>query len=704
MLVVAAVTVALPGDLKAQCDGSIDAYGYRCTVEPTSLDFLASLNPEESAGIVGNGSMSASIALPFDFTFYGQPITVLCVATSGYVDLGCGSIVRLQPSVIPSVNTPNAALYALWLPTTVVLAGQVRYGTTGEAPHRHFMVRWRGIFESATGVPLDVALVMHEYSGLVEIVHVNVGRVVGARTVGIENASGDVALEIFSGLRGSLQDGVVYRFEQDRDVDGILDGSDNCPTVSNVLQGDTDGDGIGNACDACPNDARFDGHDHCHEQVVCDTANSDDDQFGDACDNCPNITNPTQQDTDGDTLGDACDPDDDNDGLTDIVELENGLSPIVVDSDYDGISDAIEFGTALTAVDTDADGIVDALDTDSDNDGVPDGKDNCRLIENGEQRNNDADAFGDACDADDDNDGLSDVIEADFGLSSTDADTDGDGVGDLVEWGPGTTPLNSDMDALIDALDLDSDEDGILDAVDNCRIIVNIGQADVDGDGLGDACDTDSDNDGVEDPEELRLGMDPLERDSDGDGINDGQEVVNVEGVRGVDSDSDGTIDALDTDSDDDGVLDAVEAGDDDVLTRAIDSDDDGDEDFRDTDSDNDGVLDGVDNCRVVSNTDQRDSDGDGAGDACGPDVDADGVLNAVDNCPERSNADQADSDGNGIGDVCDPGFVKPRPQSGCACEALSGALPSLACRPTPFHLFFGLMFLWRAWNKRRMR
>jgi hypothetical protein len=37
-------------------------------------------------------------------------------------------------------------------------------------------------------------------------------------------------------------------------------------------------------------------------------------------DNCPTVDNPAQTNTDGDALGDACDPDDDNDTWTDVAE------------------------------------------------------------------------------------------------------------------------------------------------------------------------------------------------------------------------------------------------------------------------------------------------------------------------------------------------------------------------------------------------
>jgi len=117
---------------------------------------------------------------------------------------------------------------------------------------------------------------------------------------------------------------------RDGDGDGVLDDQDNCPHTPNEDQGDIDLDGVGDVCDNCPVFPN-------PSQV-----NSDGDYWGDACDNCPQA-NDDQLDIDGDGLADACDPDDDNDGFTDLVDnCPDHFNPDQTDSDNDGVGDVCD--------------------------------------------------------------------------------------------------------------------------------------------------------------------------------------------------------------------------------------------------------------------------------------------------------------------------------------------------------------------------
>jgi|GEM_PF-977692 exonuclease III len=87
--------------------------------------------------------------------------------------------------------------------------------------------------------------------------------------------------------------GSIIMAPGDQDLDGLMDDVDNCPETFNPTQTDTDGDGLGDACDP---DLDGDG---------------DLNDF----DNCPYTPNANQSDLDGDGIGDACDPDIDGDGI-----------------------------------------------------------------------------------------------------------------------------------------------------------------------------------------------------------------------------------------------------------------------------------------------------------------------------------------------------------------------------------------------------
>ena len=390
-------------------------------------------------------------------------------------------------------------------------------------------------------------------------------------------------------------------------------------------------------------------------------------------------------DSDGDGLADSLDPnigfgadpgsqssqpDQDEDGQPNFLDL---------DSDNDGVTDVVEGGNA--DADTNGDGILDTNDTngdDSDGDGLVDAIDTFPGIgnTNGDQGagpDTDEDQIPDALDLDSDNDGVTDVVESGNEAADTNddgilddndmagTDSDGDGIADAVDTVSGLgaadntqgDELDTDDDGSPDYIDLDSDNDGITDVIENGNDLADsnddgvidqsdIAGGDIDKDGLVDALDNeiglggtdgsqpepqDTDNDGA---------PDYIDLDADNDGIAD----VVESGNTAADTNNDGVLDSNDTnggDDDGDGLVDAVDGmdgigSDNNSQTAPQDSDDDGVSDFVDIDSDNDGIAD-----IVEAGLEAADTNGNGvidSNDTNGGDADNDGIADSIDDLP----------------------------------------------------------------------
>lgn len=253
-------------------------------------------------------------------------------------------------------------------------------------------------------------------------------------------------------------------FAEDSDNDGIPDSVDNCVFTPNPDQANLDGDPVGDACDLDDDqDEWLDEIDNCpqvfnHDQAdlqrdldadglgdVCDPdvdgdginndsdPDDDNDTILDVNDNCLNVPNLDQTDTDGDGDGDACSEDDDADGFDDLEELAYGSDPL----DISSVPEFVDLlGTCNDAVDNDGDGLADQADPDCqdiDGDGVPDARDNCPAVPNG-QLDLDDDGLGNECDPDDDGDGVADEVDNCPAVPNPDQkDSNNDGIGDACE-------------------------------------------------------------------------------------------------------------------------------------------------------------------------------------------------------------------------------------------------------------------------------
>ncbi len=318
---------------------------------------------------------------------------------------------------------------------------------------------------------------------------------------------------------------------------------DNCPVTPNADQSDLDGDGEGDACECDKDgDGIIDSSLRIcwpdvppNEQPPSDPC--EDGQTQDCIDNCPETPNPGQQDSDGNGIGDACECDRDGDGIIDngaaicwpgeepptepctggetedcLDNCPDTANPGQEDSDNDGQGDACE-------CDRDGDGVIDnpALvcwpdlppgeepPTEPCADGQTDDcLDNCPDTANGDQDDFDGDGIGDDCDCD---------VDGDTVVDSTSPDC----------WPGGDVPNDT------------CDEDETQDCIDNCPRTPNTDQADLDNDGVGDDCDPDIDGDGLLNTEEDLNGngevdpteTDPRDPDTDDGGETDGEEVNN---------------------------------------------------------------------------------------------------------------------------------------------------------------------------------
>ncbi|MFQ5445690.1 MAG: GEVED domain-containing protein [Saprospiraceae bacterium] len=501
-------------------------------------------------------------------------------------------------------------------------------------------------------------------------------------------------------------DGVVDYYDLDDDNDGIPDlvetgADDDGDGVPNYFDRDSDNDGIPDLVETGGVDKNGDG---VVDNVGQPGWDHDGDGFAYGVDGndidttfaASGTFDPASQanDRDGDGIPNYLDLDSDNDGIPDLVEVGG------IDTDGDGKMDYLVPGDPLSMPDSDNDGFSDWYDPDDD--GITGAEDPLNPlitydgVKYGSGKNTgrpdfDTDVVPNFLDTDSDNDGIPDLIEQ-GGI-----DTDGDGRIDI----PGEfTDANADgFDDTYTSIPLVATEadgipaDGRPGDINMDGSAYTMGDADLDG--RLNCNDPDADGDTIPDTWELGIGG----RDINGDGIIDNYSDTNADGFDDVAAgastiltETDGALNdgrAEDgTDPDSTAYLGTATDGQFGQVNYNPDIDDDGDgiPNYLDTDTDNDFLSDAAERAGSMvivigssTNVFNPDTDGDGILDGI-EDANGNGIVDPGETDPLNPNTDgdpfedgEEDSNGNGI---VDPGETDPRdpcdPILSTACRGIT--------------------------------
>jgi L-ascorbate metabolism protein UlaG (beta-lactamase superfamily) len=474
---------------------------------------------------------------------------------------------------------------------------------------------------------------------------------------------------------------IAFRIERaavDKDGDGVFDWEDNCPTVPNPAEPAGD--------DAVPLDPTPAGCDY--RRSDCDPQEVD----------CAKSQAARQTDTDGDGIGDACECLNVSCVALDAChgaghcEKTTGTctAPPLPDQDADGSCDAIDAcpsdprktapgvcGCGVPETDSDADGAADCVDgcpldpnktspgvcacgvpdTDTDQDGVPDCNDPCP---------------GD----------VAKVGAGTCGCGTPDFDSDGDLVADCVDLCPFDPRKVAPGSCGCGTADTDTDADGVPDCNDACPTDSRKVAAGVCGCLVSDV---DSDGDGVMDCDD-HCPLDPGKREPG----------VCSCGVSDRDRDFDGTPDCLDlcpddgtkvgpgvcgcgkpeVDSDGDGAPDCVDFCPTDPLKVAAGNCGCG---IPEVDGDGDGAPDCIDRCASDPNKIAPGLCGCGHPEVLA-DADQDGIVDCIDGCPGDGAKAAPGLCGCGLSDVDTDGDLTPDCFDPCPADPLKVAPGICGC------------------------
>jgi len=146
------------------------------------------------ATITGDDS-SQEISIGFNFPYFGQAKTKVCISSNGYLTFGSSGN-AWQNVAIPNNAQPNDLIAVYWDDLDPSKGGSIRYLLSGSEPNRELTVEWNGVPHVNSSDGGTFQAILYENTGIIKFQYkdTNFGNVQyndgASATIGVENSDG----------------------------------------------------------------------------------------------------------------------------------------------------------------------------------------------------------------------------------------------------------------------------------------------------------------------------------------------------------------------------------------------------------------------------------------------------------------------------------------------------------------------------------